>query len=518
MEKFLPCYEKAFCEKTEKSITAEMILQEYLPNAVKIVKVSATPTVDECEVQKDAVCVRGHVKFSAIYLSDFKDKLKCAVYTENFTHTFPAAGIGEATASDGFTEWNISVSDEKGQILSQRKLSLSCKLLISAEASVMKKNTILGTDKEDNIRKLSKSVDTLEILKIRDCEMTVEDKIPLEEGMPKIREIVETECTVCSVGAQASDGSIKYHGEICFSCLYLGEAQENGEQYITFSKKLPFSGTMPDDGVTDGSYILCKGYITDVFADPVQDNYGEMGICGISVGILICSKAYSVKASEILCDAFSTKHECECEVRDTGYDAFVCGISENINISESIRANLGSITDIVSKDLSVNVISAELTGKSPVFSMRAYLALCGTNETGALETVNTSFNFKTSVSSELCELPEKCRFDTSVHVDDCSCRIENGEIKCDMSLSVCCAVYSRRTARALTAMTIDESFETVRDRSEYIIYYPDERDTVWSTAKKYRVSPEALLAVNGMNMTDTELTGKKAVIIPRTAE
>ena len=515
MENYLPCIEKAFCEKCEKQLSTEVNLQEYLPNAVKVIKVTAIPYTDDCDIQKDAVCVKGHVKFSAVYLSDFKDKLKCAFFTSDFNHTFPAAGISDTLSENGFAECHIAVSEEKGTVLSPRKLSLSCKLHIAPEAYVTKKNIIFDTKDNSTVQKLSKNIDTMTVRKLQDCDFTVEETISLEEGMPKIKEIVSSECNIRFVDSEVTGGNVKHSGEICFGCIYLGEDETGDGQYITFTKTLPFTSAMPVQDIPDGSFVLSKGNITEIFADPAQDNYGENGLCSVRAGIMIQSKAYVPEETEIICDVFSTVHDCECEVRETAYDSFMCGISEETAVSESIRTGLGNITDIVSANITASVVSSELPGKSPVFGFRAFLKLCGTSESGMLESLGTSFNFKAAVTHELCELPEKCRFDADVHVKECVCRIENGEIKCDMVLCIKCAVYSRKNARTVTAMSIDDSCEICRDKSEYIIYYPDEKDTVWSCAKKYRVCPEQLLAVNGMNKSDTVFSGKKAVVIPR---
>ena len=64
------------------------------------------------------------------------------------------------------------------------------------------------------------------------------------------------------------------------------------------------------------------------------------------------------------------------------------------------------------------------------------------------------------------------------------------------------------------AVEIDDSTQFVKDKSEYIIYYPDSSDTVWSTAKKYKVSPKEIMAINGIKNAQ-EISGRKTLVIPR---
>ena len=395
-------------------------------------------------------------------------------------------------------------------------MNLSCKVAISAQAYAMRKNELLDFSDDKNLKTLSCNVDTMEIVKLPKLDFAIKQDILLEEGMPKIREIVSCECSVSSVFAHIEKEDMVCSGNLSFNCLYLGEDEDEGGSYISFTKSLPFSESMPVHDMPDDSFILCKGFVADCSADPVQDNYGESSACSASVNITAQAIAYCLHPSEILCDIFSTKHDCETEVRDITYDSFVCGISESLDMTESIRASLGSLMDVVSCGINIISVNSEPSGNTPVFSIRANLSLCGTNELGGLESVNAPFCFKAVPKSDLPEIPDRCKFDTWAHAGNCECKIENGEIKCSFTLELCSALYCASNAKTVTAVTIDENTEIIRNKSEYVIYYPDSNDTVWSAAKKYRVSPEALLSINGMSLKDTSFADKKAVVIPKT--
>ncbi len=514
MEKYLPCYEKSFFERTEKNVSCEISLPEYLPNASRIVKVSTRACADECEAVKDSLYVRGHINFFVIYLSDFKDKLKCASASADFSHTFPAKGIEDAVKDSGYFDLNCSVSEERGQLMSPRKLGVSCKVSVCAEAVTVKKTEIFDTEESDTVHKLCKKTELLELTKLPKCEVTFEDNVPLDEGMPEITEMVFSDCGVSSVSAYCRDGKVNYNGTLELCCLYLAQ-DEDGEQYISFEKELDFNGTIDAGDIPDGAFIVTRAAVLSLSTDPVQNNYGESSMCSVSAGIVLSSKVFYTAQEELLCDAFCTGYECDCELKNIVYDSFVCGTDETVRVNEDIRANLGSITDIVSKSISVSVVSTELLGKTPVFNLRAALRLLGTNEQGGLESVNTAFNFKAQSEHELEFIPDRCRFDAEAYVKKCDCKIENGEIKCEITLGICCCAYGRKTVRTVTALEIDTECEFCRDKSEYILYYPCDKDTVWSCAKKYKVSPKALLAVNGMELTENDFGSRKAVVIPR---
>lgn len=515
MEKYLPCYEKSFFERTEKNVSCEIGLAEYLPNAVKVVRVTARVCDEECEATKDSLYIGGKVEFSVIYLSDFKNKLKCATASADISHTFPAKGIEDAVKDGGYFDVSFNISDEKGQVLSQRRLGVSCKVSVAAQALSVRKAELFDTDEKDGVHKLCSKAEILDTVKLPRYEITLEENIHLDEGMSPIGEMVFSDCSIASLTAKVNDGKLRYDGKLRLCCLYLARSEDEQETYVAFEKELDFSEDAEASDIPDGAFILPHGAITDISADAAEDNYGEASMCRTSIGIALSSKAFFTRESELLCDAFCTGHDCECETKNIAYDAFVDGTSEALEAHEDVRANLGSITDIVAKDVSVSIVSSELSGKSPIFGMRAVLRLLGTNEAGALESICTAFSFKAQSSNELTAPLDRCRIEAEAYADKCECRIENGGIKCDITLNICSCIYARKTANTVTALEVDTESNTQHDKSEYILYYPSENDTVWSCAKSYKVSPKALLAVNGMELSEGSFGSRKVVVIPR---
>jgi len=515
MEKYLPCYEKNFFERTEKNVSCEIGLPEYLPNAVKVVKVTARVRTEECEAVKDSLHIGGRVEFSVIYLSDFKDKLKCASVSADITHTFPVKGIEDIIKEGGYFDVCFNVSDEKGQVVSQRKLGASYKVSVCAQVLSVRQTEIFDTEESDNVHKLCSKAEMLGTVKLPTHELMAEETIALDEGMSPISEIVFSDCSVSDISAQCHDGKIFYDGKMNFRCLYLAKDDEDSGQYIAFEKELDLTGSTEIPDIPDGAFIITRACISGISADPSEDNYGETSLCSVSVGISLFSKAFFSREAELLCDAFCTGCECECETRNIAYDAFIYGTNESIDVHEDVRANIGSITDIIMKNISVSVISSELSGKTPVFGMRAVMRLLGSNESGSLESICTSFNFKVQSKHEVPDCTDRCRMETEVCVGECGCRIENGEIKCDLSLNVCYCIYARKSVNTVTALEVDTESSTIRDKAEYILYYPSGNDTVWSCAKMYKVSPKALIAVNGMGVSDNDFGQRKVVVIPR---
>ena len=51
------------------------------------------------------------------------------------------------------------------------------------------------------------------------------------------------------------------------------------------------------------------------------------------------------------------------------------------------------------------------------------------------------------------------------------------------------------------------------DKGQIIVYYPDENESVWETAKKYSVNPEKLKEQNGIE--GDSLSGVRMIVVTR---
>lgn len=514
MENYLPVYEKVFYEKTEKTVTCEAVLPDYLPNVSRIVRVSVLPSARISEIGDDTVNAEGRVVFTVVYASDFGDKLKCAVFPADFAHSFPVRSAKAELCEDGYAECTVSALEEKGSVMSPRKMSLSCRLSVCAEGTAKRKNGIFDPEENESLKKLTAAVDTLEITELTAVDLRIDEKITLDAGMPGVQEIVFADCALSVAEAKLSENGCTFSGNAAFTCMYLSEQGEDGQEYISLSKNIPFTAsTALPSGVREG-YVLPKASLVSFSADAVRDSYGDSGIIAVAANGSISSRLYHTLEASVCEDVFCIKYPCECQVRELMYDSFCTGRSERVSVSENVHASLGNMTEIVSQTAQVSISSTEYSEKGLVMNLFANVKLMGTNELGGLESANMSFGFKVPFLHSFDGGYEKCRFDTIAEAESCKCTISNGEVKCGLDLVLHCAGTGRNKVRAVVAAEIDDMTEFSRDKTEYVIYYPDKDDTVWSTAKKYRVSPSELMAVNGLK-NESELAEAKTLVIPR---
>ncbi len=514
MENYLPVYGKTISERQEKNVSVEFTLPEYLPNISKIVKVSVLPSVKISENTENGVKVSGKAVFAVVYLSDFNNNLKSTVISEDFSADFSRHNEEGNSAGDTILDCSVYAAEERAIATSPRKINASCKLILRAEESAVKKNEVFDEEENEKIKKLVKKVTAMSKKDFGEAPFHIEERLSLEDGMPGIREIVFADCSIVKDSCVMENDEAKISGNIIFNCLYHSatEGEQDMPEYISMSKEIPFTVNVPALGTIPGMSLGSKVCITGISADAMQDSYGDSNMIGLFVDGVVHIKGYTNEEFSVCEDLFSTEFPVSCKASKVEYDSFNGIIRDTINVSENVHTGLGSIVRIISQEARVIPVSEEVLEDSILINARIYLKLVGTDELGGIECANTSFMIKAPVLGRKIANPDKCEFDTDTSVRKCSCEIVNGEIKCDLALNTELAVSTRNSINAVTAIETDDENKYVKNNSEYIIYYPTNEDTVWSVAKKYKVSPEALSELNEIKSGIHE---KKTVVIPR---
>lgn len=515
MENSLPVYEKVMTEKAEKNVSVEAVLPEYLPNMARIVRVSVLPTLRETTVSENDVCVEGRVVFGVVYVCERGEKLKCAVFTGDFSQTFPCRSIAETLGEDGFVDCTLCASEEKAVLYSPRKAGLSCKLFIDLEATALRQNEVLSAKETEDVKKLTRDVPALCVRRLEKTQILLSEEIRLENGMSDAREVVFADGALCTENAYVRDGRCFYEGSVLVSCLYLSDAEGDAE-YVSFSKKLPFTAQTAADGVPDDAFLLPCAALTSLSVEVLQDSYGENRVLSVSLDGTIRGKAcFSVPAT-VCEDAFCLRHGSACEVRETPVDLLAAHFSETARVTETVRAPIGDMTDVVASSASGSLSSCEVADGRLVLHGRANVTLCGMTASGTLDSCSFSFPFAYSFPQTLPDAGDdgQLRFDACLSVCSCRCAIENGEVRCDLEIAATAAVFAREKIPAVTALDVDEASESTRDKSEYILYYPEPEESLWSICKHFLVSPDDLCAANGLESADAPRK-KRALVIPR---
>ena len=126
--------------------------------------------------------------------------------------------------------------------------------------------------------------------------------------------------------------------------------------------------------------------------------------------------------------------------------------------------------------------------------------------------VGKSFSFPFKADTDTGKYPELFSYIANAYTTGASVRVSGGKIYFDTEINVCFAIFSSKEASAVRCATVFADKPAYRiPEDEIAIYYPLRGEDLWSVAKKYNVSAEALASLNGIS---GEKYDCKALVIP----
>jgi hypothetical protein len=263
---------------------------------------------------------------------------------------------------------------------------------------------------------------------------------------------------------------------------------------------MPFEEIITCEGLCEGDAVCAFGAVASASVSEEADGSGAFkGECEFDVTI----RWMRGGECNILCDAYSTSWESECENTVASAISPLCCTTSSLSVGgvgkRSRRGDAGEYP--VSVDMFPVFDSVAVSEGKAVFSgsigVKAYVA--GEGDVTA-EEFSLPLKFETRSEDGAGEAV----WWANVSVCDASGRLEGDGIAVNGELCVSvCAVYKNRIS-PVTEVRLKKVENTKRsDEAEIRVIYPDSGETLWDVAKSRRADIDGMERVNGASRTDT---------------
>ena len=185
-------------------------------------------------------------------------------------------------------------------------------------------------------------------------------------------------------------------------------------------------------------------------------------------------------------------------------------IKRSYNLSENIPLNNISLTEITDAELKLGSYSTELHEGKIFISAKAYALITGSDANGEPCCIDHRFTVKQCID-DTGNISEK-KYIVCCNASPGEATLKDGELSLEYTLKTDGAVLKKNTVKAISDARIFYDKPKPLCRSEYIIYYPDKKETLWDIAKKYEIPQKTLADANGIN--EEQALNKKTVLIP----
>lgn len=227
--------------KLEKNVQItldeDMNVPDTKPDVEKIVESRGELHIDETEVQKDRIRIRGSFLVQILYLSAEKEPRLSSMEHEFTLEEFMNV---EGADSGDTARVTADLEDLTVSIINSRKCGIRSVLFFHIHISEMKfVECTVGIEKKESVQCLYESAAMTEIVMNKKDIQRIKAEVSLPAGKPNIREILWNCMQLQDVDVRMMEGKLSIRGELFLFLLYESEDEQDSLQYYDW--EIPFT-------------------------------------------------------------------------------------------------------------------------------------------------------------------------------------------------------------------------------------------------------------------------------------
>lgn len=500
----------SFNDSIKTEISNDFILPDRFPDVKKLLRIKAIPCVTSRYIQGKRLEITGDVKYSVLFAADGEagEELHCAHFLAEWACDVPDMGDSDNVEISIIPHITSQIS----KLPNPRKVSLrttvSTDVKISAPISCTPKC-------EGNFKKGGEpATEKLWESFIAKCErtfmsepLTISDVIESDVHQPQMDTIVD--CSGCirfyEVKPIKSGGhlSISMKGELIVTCLYKAASEELC--YRSFARKIPISSSVDADEYADyfagcdeksiEAYAVAD--ITEMTYNVGENGYGERRCANISATADITLHLSGNESAAVCTDSYSVDFETECAFREIDCESVGKVLTQNFSVGETLPRDTSKLPEnavIIDQfiELSPGTVAVERGRAS--FSTEGMISCIYTDGDGSFYAADFKVPVRFDTNLGNIELPVNAVF--NMIPSDLRIGMSNDRISFDFEVSLSAEIFHKENKKVLDTLRILEKKPATDDGTSLTLCYPAPTDTLWSIAKRYNTTVDAIDSVN----------------------
>ena len=497
-----------YCHTT---VEGDVIVPDIKPDILKILQADGCVAINKADVQNDKVLIMGKVKLTILYLPDLKDP-KCvkSIVTEyDFAHTIDV--LGAKPGMDICAE--ARCEDIEYTLLNSRKLNIKTRLGICARLSAGCDISLpTGAADEEAVEIKTRRIKVQNPIVTTTRDIILRERMEIPDGKPAAAEILKL-----SVGARVGEAVLmtdkaQLKGEAKINTLYLSEADEM--EIMEYS--IPFCEILEVGGISEQMNGEMEITAKDFSYEISQDSDGDNRIIRCEIKLCVAVKAWEMQECNLIEDAFGTNTPVEIKWGSRKIEQFTDSKTEKLPIKElvAIPDYLPGIVKMC--EVNANAVVEGVSTDERTVSVNGLLSCSflylSKDETTPISGFSHILPFVRQFEIEGMKENSVC--EAKADVESISCTISGDkelEIRALIEVSI-------RVTSTSEIKFVEEIVCTAEENPQKLpsaaIYFVQKEDTLWSVAKRHRISVDALASINGVDKNEA-LTPRQCIYIFR---
>lgn len=477
------------CNKTVSTEAGgDFTLPDHMPDIRRLIKVDVKPFPPSEFISGGGIQLNGGVEYLAMYQGT-DGEIYSTSFPGEYSFTVPFDDPA-ARSENGENSSSVSVYPDSAvsRVSGARRMNIRTRLMAKA--------TVIGSKSIDGgatsfcdpgaQRLIKKTPYCIQIDGAKD-DVEIIDEVDTSEEETRY---VSSECSVFIEHAECGEGYADCRGSVIVKHLL---CRKGGETYNVINK-IPFSETVELNGVVSGSRVCVSGKCIDISIDTSGgDELGE-GKLKLTLRICLNATAFVDKILEYVKDIYSTERSCFAETESYRLPRLLLCKNGNMTFS-GFEENPGEETDVIDVAGSAKCESLVCEeDKYTVIGKCRFGAVCRSKDGEDITWSECELPFKYELEGEIGDIT---RYECAVSVIDPKAKWDDGRIQFDCELSVVCFALGETEAKIVSSVRTEPEAADTRRRG-FTVCYPDKSDSLWSVAKRYRVSLSDTARGNGI--------------------
>ena len=480
-----------FKKTISKKIEWDFNVPDHKSDILKITSLKTDGCINDYSISDGVLTAKITVFANLLYIPDENTEISlisCLESSENFTVKMDLPKEIEAD----FEDVSLCINSEIPVLINSRKAGVKANAVITV--SFIKNGEIeCKTPEEVCVEMKTRNITAVCMPVVIQEKINFSYNFPIPSGKPTIKEILRCSSRITNSEVKAVTGKAVIKGILQFKILYV--SVDNTLQ--CFEHAIPFTEIADAKNLTENMEMIYSVMPQNVCVKVYENEENQKRCIDASGYTCFRLTAFSKNETAVVCDAFCPEYMGECAMEEMHFwdiskafrDAYV--LKETVYSSES---DFVEVIDISSK-IEVRDVMRE-NGKVRISAEVIYDIIYKAQSGVKSERKNVTFEFV----QEAYDAENAGVIDVCAEICDTSFVITSAnslEIRSNIMFET--RFTNENEIKYVKEITADKTCKQSKNRAPVVAYYPSENEELFSIAKKYGTTVNALKEANGID-------------------
>lgn len=492
-------------EKISEWIEQDIIVPDSKPDAVKIVNVTVTPYVNDCEIMDGKIKVVGKINYFIIYMvNDEKFNTRGLFVSYPYTEVLNVDKLK--------SNMNVNVDSKCKNVIyslpNERKISVKSEIMFNV---IVKESVgidiIQSFDEESNIECKMENKVFNNIIQNKSNIIASKEDVMLPKEAEDFVEILKLDTNIVNTEYKESYNKIMVKGDIEVVLIYLADNPNENIKKLNFT--IPFSAMIEVDNINDRSKFDIKYKMRD-FNIKLNEDITSTKTMSAQYQIDVDVEMYEEEELEYVDDFYS-------QIKDLEYENnIVEAISKNVQFVNNIevKENLSNILPmnnvVLNYSLDTSNLNASVNNGMVEVDGNAKISLL-LQDMSNMEVENKVIDILINEKINLDNIDKNIK--GYVEIENEKLYVTQNGTDLEVKVVFDINTVIENIVKMNIISKIEDKALNLQDIDSINIYIVKPGDSLWKIAKKYKTSIDKIVKSNDIVNPNEIDVGQKLLII-----